>query len=83
MVVTVSVPDQLARYASTEGVSVEAYVERLLQNEVQQREDSYALRFGTGLMTPREAGQDIRELRKGASLGGVKIKDLIHEGHKY
>jgi Arc/MetJ-type ribon-helix-helix transcriptional regulator len=34
--------------------------------------------------TPAEAVADIRELRKGITLGGLKIKDLIHEeGHKY
>ena len=33
--------------------------------------------------TPAEAVADILELRKGVTLGGLKIKDLIHEGHKY
>jgi Arc/MetJ-type ribon-helix-helix transcriptional regulator len=31
----------------------------------------------------QEAAARIRELRKGVTLGGLKIKDLIHEGHKY
>lgn len=30
-----------------------------------------------------EAIDRILELRKGNILGGLKIKDLIHEGHKY
>jgi hypothetical protein len=30
-----------------------------------------------------EAVDRIRELRKGNKLSGLKIKDLIHEGHKY
>jgi len=30
-----------------------------------------------------EAVESIRELRKGNSLGDLKLKDLIHEGHKY
>jgi hypothetical protein len=34
-------------------------------------------------MTPAEAISDIQENRKGVRLGGLKIKDLIHEGHKY
>ena len=34
-------------------------------------------------MTPAEAVADILELRKGVTLGGLKIQDLIHEGHKY
>ena len=29
-----------------------------------------------------EAIDAIRELRKGNSLSGLKIKDLVHEGHK-
>jgi predicted TIM-barrel enzyme len=29
-----------------------------------------------------EAVADILELRKGVTLGGIKIKDLIHEGHR-
>jgi hypothetical protein len=33
--------------------------------------------------TVAEAVAHIRESRKGVTLGGVKIKDLIHEGHKY
>jgi Arc/MetJ-type ribon-helix-helix transcriptional regulator len=41
--------------------------------------------------TPAEGSQneaaaqaiaDILELRKGVTLGGLKIKDLIHEGHR-
>jgi Arc/MetJ-type ribon-helix-helix transcriptional regulator len=31
----------------------------------------------------QEAAVRICELRKGVILGGLKIKDLIHEGHKY
>ncbi len=27
--------------------------------------------------------EEIRRTRKGRSLGGIKIKDLIHHGHKY
>lgn len=33
--------------------------------------------------TPAEAVADIRELRKGVTLGGLKITDLIREGRKY
>ena len=31
----------------------------------------------------QEAAARIRELRKGVTLGGLKIQDLLHEGHKY
>jgi len=34
-------------------------------------------------MTPTEAVADIRELRRGVTLGGLRTKDLINEGRKY
>jgi hypothetical protein len=34
-------------------------------------------------MSPAEAVADIRELRKGVTLGSLRIKDLINEGRKY
>ena len=37
----------------------------------------------TRAMTPAEAVADIRELRKGVTLGGLRIKDLINELRKY
>ena len=33
--------------------------------------------------TPVEAVAHIRESRKGVTLGGLQVKDIIHEGHKY
>ncbi len=33
--------------------------------------------------SPPEAVAHIRQSRKGVTLGGLKIKDLIHAGHKY
>lgn len=82
MTITVSVPDQLAQQAAARGLSVEAFVERLLEQEA-QREEPKGTRLGPGPLTPEEAGRHIRESRKGVTLGGLKIKDLIHEGHKY
>jgi Arc/MetJ-type ribon-helix-helix transcriptional regulator len=37
----------------------------------------------SGAVTPAEAVDDIRELRKGVTLGGLSIRDLINEGRKY
>ena len=31
----------------------------------------------------QEAAARLRELRQGVTLGGLNIKALIHEGHKY
>jgi hypothetical protein len=33
-------------------------------------------------MTPAEAVADILEVRERVTLDGLKIKDLIHEGHR-
>jgi hypothetical protein len=39
--------------------------------------------FGASRKSSAEAVADIHELRNTVSLGGLKIKDLTHEGHKY
>ncbi len=83
MTVIVSVPDQLAQQAHTAGLSVQSYIERLLEQEAQRREEPKWTRLGPGPLTPEQAGRDLREARKGVTLGGLKIKDLVHEGHKY
>lgn len=36
-----------------------------------------------GSITPAEAASDIRELRKGVTLGGLRIRELIDEGRKH
>jgi Arc/MetJ-type ribon-helix-helix transcriptional regulator len=60
--------------------SPEEVVERALETLAENGEQS---RLGASTMTPAEAVADIQENRKGVTLGGLKIKDLIHEGHKY
>jgi hypothetical protein len=37
----------------------------------------------TGTLSPAEAVADIRELRQGVTLGGLRIKDLVDEGRRY
>ncbi len=70
--------EQLARgsYRSPEEV-----IERALETLAEK--GGLPLRIGASRKTPAEAVADILELRKGVRLGGLKIKDLIHEGHKY
>lgn len=65
---------QLAAEAQDRGLALDRYIERIVQGRPieQVRRRSVA-----------EAIDRIRELRRGNSLGGLKIKDLIHEGHKY
>jgi hypothetical protein len=65
--------NQLARNA---GRSPEEILERALEKLA---EEPAAERK----KTPAEAVAHIRESRKGITLGGLKIKDMIHEGHKY
>ena len=72
--------DQLARGA---GRSPEEVIERALETFAERTEGTATLALGRPIKTAAEAVADIQELRKGVTLGGVKIKDLIHAGHKY
>ncbi len=69
---------QLARgpYRSPEEV-IERALETLAQKE------SIPFHVGPATKTSAEAVADILEIQKRNRLGGLKIKDLIHEGHKY
>ncbi len=60
--------------------SPEEVIERALETLAVSSEQS---RVSTSPLTPAEAVADILEIREGLTLGGLKIKDLIHEGHKY
>jgi hypothetical protein len=77
MQVRVNVPDRLAAEAQARGVSLEMYVEEMLAQQIIGPEGE-TLRESVS-----EAIDRIRELRKQNRLGGLKTKDLIHEGHKY
>jgi Arc/MetJ-type ribon-helix-helix transcriptional regulator len=61
------------RYRSPEEVVTRA-LETLAEREPRQEKRK---------KTPAEAVAHIRESRKGVTLGGLRIKDLIHAGHKY
>jgi hypothetical protein len=67
---------ELARQA---GRSAEEILERALERLAESATPVTTERKKTA----GEAVADILELRKGVTLGGLKIKDLIHEGHKY
>jgi hypothetical protein len=84
MQVTVNIPDEFAAQARAKGVSVEVYVEQVLSEQCNG--NGYA--FGTppsecDTAKIKDAIARMDELRKGVTLGGLKIKDLMHEGHKY
>lgn len=77
MEVTIKVPDQLAAEARSRGVSIEVYVQEILAREALDATGEARLH------SVRAAIERIFELRKGNKLGGLRTKDLIHEGHKY
>jgi hypothetical protein len=84
MQVTVNVPDEFAAQAREKGLSVEVYVEQVLAGQSNGNggvSETNALNAKTADI--KDAIARMAELRKGVTLGGLKIKDLIHEGHKY
>ena len=76
MDVTIKIPDKLAAEARARGVSVEVYVQEILARQALDA-------GGERLQSVGAAIDRIIELRKGNRLEGLRIKDLIHEGHKY
>jgi len=83
MQVKVNVPDRLAAEARARGVSLEMYIEDMLAQQVIVPEGETLPEVET-LRDPISKALDrIRELRRQNTLGGLKTKDLIHEGHKY
>ena len=70
--------EQLARSPHR---SPEEVIERALETLAQKESGQHHL--GPSTKSPSEAVADILELRKGVRLDGLKIRDLIHEGHKY
>jgi len=72
--------EQIIRNQLTRGFaqSPEELIERALENMNQDNEPK-AYPFGRPIKTPTEAVEDIRELRKNITLGGLRIKDLIHD----
>ena len=75
--------EELLQEQLTRGLyqSPEEVIERALETLSQKQ--SIPLHLGPSTKSPAEAVADILELRKGVRLGGLNIKDLIHEGHKY
>jgi hypothetical protein len=77
MEVKINVPDRLAAEAQARGVSLEMLVEEMLAQQAIVHAE------GTIQGSASKAIDRIRELRKQNTLGGLRTKDLIHEGHKY
>ncbi len=71
------IESQLAAQAEACGVTFSEYLKELLVKQAEQPAERADRR------SVAEAIESIGELRKGNKLGGLKIKDLIHEGHKH
>jgi Arc/MetJ-type ribon-helix-helix transcriptional regulator len=79
-------------------IDLSAETERLVREEIESghfrsvdeliTEGLQALRaqkraVGGRLQHYQDAAARLRELRKGVNLGGLHLKDLTHEGHRY
>lgn len=84
MTITVEVKpeirDELARQAAEHGRAIEAYAASLLEEAIK----TPAALNGTTVDRDRARGaaERIRELRKGVTLGGLTIRQLIDEGRR-
>jgi hypothetical protein len=65
----------LLAQAQQNGLSLEAYAEKVLRERVYERSDP-------ALTRSQAAGQRIRELRKGVTLGSLSIRDMIEDGRE-
>ena len=81
MQVTVDIPDEIAAQVKARGLALEKYVQALVASDAESSKLRLT-RLGPGPFTPEEAGQNIRELRKGVLLNGLRIRDLIEEGRR-
>ena len=71
---------ELLAQAQAQGLPVPLYLERALRLHSGERFSPSAVSAEERLRRARTAGAQIRELRKGLSLEGIRIKDLIEEG---
>jgi hypothetical protein len=65
---------QLAAEARNHGLALDRYIEKIVSGRVVTKKKPHSV---------AQAVDRIRELRKGNVLGDLKIKDLIHDGHRY
>ena len=80
MTVTVEIPREIeariTAQAQASGVPLSELVRNLLISALELKDSSHDLAKERALA----AGTRIRELRKGVTLGGISIGDLINEG---
>lgn len=76
--ITPEVQAELARQAAAQGRAIEAYAASLLEDAIHL--PALATRPALDKERAQAAGARIRELRKGVTLGGLTIRELIDEG---
>jgi plasmid stability protein len=74
--ITPELQAELARQAAAHGSAIEAYAAALLEEALHLPEGAF------DKARAQAAGARIRELRKGLSLAGLTIKELINEGRR-
>jgi hypothetical protein len=81
MQVVVNIPDEVALQVKARGLALEAYVQGLVVSDAAVPRPRL-VRLGPGPFSPEEAGRQIRRLRRGNRLDGLRVKDLIEEGRR-
>jgi hypothetical protein len=86
MTLTIELPDSLEaalrEQANAEGLSEAGYIRRVLERDLTTSTAGETNADGEKMTRSQLAGQRIRELRKGATLGGIAIRELIEEGRE-
>jgi len=85
MQVIVDISEKIVEQAESRGLRIETYVKQIV-DQAAESDPAHRYgwtRFGTPGKAPSEAAESIRQIASRNTLGGLKIKDLIHEGHKY
>jgi hypothetical protein len=77
MQLTIDIPDETAALLQSRGVEIVSLVEEAVAREAQ------LARSRPSADAVADAVDRILERRSRLSLGGLKIRDLIHEGRKY
>jgi post-segregation antitoxin (ccd killing protein) len=77
MQVTVTIPDELAAEVQARGLALDTYVRELVEEKLtRERTDESRRRNAVEAML--QFGQ-----KHGAKLGGLDLKGMVHEGHKF
>ncbi|MGH9899948.1 MAG: hypothetical protein ACRD63_05040 [Pyrinomonadaceae bacterium] len=77
MQIIVTIPDELAAQIHARGLALETYVRDLMEEKLSQEQTTKIQRHQAV-----EAMLHFAE-KHGATLGGLDMKSMVHEGHKY